>query len=350
MDYSTKEDIIEYFFEKIRYFTLPSQNNNFKSRFLESNLLLYCVVLLLILKIVTVFVPINFPKNIFFADITQMALENFANQTRQSAGLQPLVENPKLDEAAQLKAENMVTNNYFAHTSPAGLTPWHWFSAVGYNYKYAGENLAVGFFDSQEVYNAWLNSPEHKANILNPNYKEFGTAVLNGFGPNNSIIVVQEFGALPQVASKPAVNKTNATKTAVVPQKQNPVVAPNEQTDSGQTLNTENSNTSAGPEKVLSQSTEVQPALQLPKTSSSGIYPEIINSVFYGYNEILQNVIYGVSLVVIGILLAMIFFSLNFNFSKQLIFRSVLIVILLSAATILNKGLILSVIPHQIII
>ena len=350
MDYSTKEDVVEYFFDRIKYFTLPSQENNFKSRFLESNLLLYCVVLLLIFKIITVFVPINFPKNIFFADITQMALENFANQTRQSAGLQPLVENPKLDEAAQLKAENMVANDYFAHTSPTGITPWYWFSAVGYNYKYAGENLAVGFFDSQEVYNAWLNSPEHKANILNPNYKEFGTAVLSGFGPNNSIIVVQEFGALPTAAAKPVISKTTTATPVVTQPKQNPDVAPNEQTDSQQTVTANNSNIANSPEKVLSQTTEAQPALQVPKTSSSNPYSKIINSVLYGYNEILQNVIYGVSLVVIGILLAMIFFSLNFNFRKELVIRSVLIVILLSAATVLNKELIISIIPHQIII
>ncbi|MGD0577062.1 MAG: CAP domain-containing protein, partial [Candidatus Staskawiczbacteria bacterium] len=164
MDYSAKEGIVEYFFEKIKYFTLPSESNNYRSRFLESKILLYCVVLLLMLKIAVVFVPINFPKNIFFADITQVALENFANQTRQSVGLQPLAESAKLDKAAQLKAQNMVANNYFAHTSPTGLTPWHWFLLVGYNYKYAGENLAIGFFDSDEVYKAWLNSPEHRAN------------------------------------------------------------------------------------------------------------------------------------------------------------------------------------------
>ena len=124
---------------------MPSESNNYKSRFLQSNILLYCVVLLLALKIVTILVSINFPQNIFFADITKSALENFVNQTRQSAGLQPLSENEKLDQAAQLKAENMVQDQYFNHTSPSGVTPWFWFLQAGYNYKYAGENLAIGF-------------------------------------------------------------------------------------------------------------------------------------------------------------------------------------------------------------
>ena len=98
----------------------------------------------------TVLVSINIPQNIFFADITKSALENFVNQTRQSVGLQPLTENTALDQAAQIKAENMVQDNYFEHTSPSGITPWAWFVQAGYNYKYAGENLAIGFFDSKK--------------------------------------------------------------------------------------------------------------------------------------------------------------------------------------------------------
>ncbi|MGA2417811.1 MAG: CAP domain-containing protein [Candidatus Staskawiczbacteria bacterium] len=303
----------------------------FLQKFLQSNILLYCVVLLLALKIVTVFVSINIPQNIFFADITKATLENFVNQTRQSFGLQPLVDNQKLDQAAQLKAENMVANNYFAHTSPTGVTPWYWFLQAGYNYKYAGENLAIGFFDSEEVYNAWLNSPSHKANIVNPNYKEIGTAVLKGFGSNNAIVVVQEFGTVQQ-APLPVKQVAAQPKTQ-------PVVKTNEPAPAAGTN-----------EKVLSQSTESNVAIENAKTGSSNVYYKIMSSVLYDYDGWLQDVIYGVSLVVIGLLLALIFFNFNFEFKKELVFRSVLIVILLSLATLLNKEFIISIIPHQIII
>lgn len=150
MDYSLREDIIERIFEKIKHLILPSENNNYKSRFLQSNALLYCVVLLLTLKIVAISISINFPQNIFFADITKSTLENFVNQTRQSLRLQPLSENKKLEQAAQLKAENMIQNQYFSHTSPSGVTPWFWFLKAGYSYRYAGENLAIGFYDSKK--------------------------------------------------------------------------------------------------------------------------------------------------------------------------------------------------------
>jgi len=317
MDYTGKEDLVEYLFEKIKCFMQSSESNNFRTKFLQSKILLYCVVLILVLKIAIVSISINFPQNIFFADITKATLENFANQTRKAAGLQALTENAKLTKAAELKAKNMVQNQYFAHTSPTGITPWYWFSQAGYNYKYAGENLAIGFFESEEVYNAWLNSPSHKANIVNPNYKEVGTAVLNGYGANNTIVVVQEFGSQQLTIAKKAAEKSN-----------NPAVAPKP-------------NTEAQEARVLSQSTE---------NGSSNVYYKIASSVAYDYDEWLQNIIYGIGFVVIGVLLSMILLNNNFGQKRELVFRSALIVVLLSLATVINKDVIISIIPHQIFI
>ena len=250
-------------------------------------------------------------------------------------GLQPLTENQKLDEAAQLKAQNMVQDNYFNHTSPTGVTPWFWFLQAGYKYKYAGENLAIGFYDSQEVYNAWLNSPTHKANIVNPNYTEVGTAVLGGFGPNNSIIVVQEFGS--RLPAKTVVAKDNNSKPVAV---QTPAVKPAEPVATNNNV-----------EKVLSQETEAQGSLVASTNSASNNLPaKVLNSVIYNYNGLLQNIIYGASLIVMGILFTLIFFNFKINFKKELVFRAVLIVALLSVATLLNKDLIISFIPHQIAI
>jgi hypothetical protein len=332
MDYSIKEDTVEYIFGKIKLLIVPSENNNYKSRFLQSNILLYCVVLLLILKIFAVLISINLPQNIFFADITKSSLENFVNQTRQSLGLEPLSENQKLDQAAELKAENMVQNQYFNHTSPSGVTPWFWFLKAGYNYKYAGENLAIGFYDSKEVYDAWLNSPSHKTNITNPNYTEVGTAVLSGFGQNNTIVVVQEFGS--QLPVKPVVVKNNNLKSTAATAE-----------------NPEPSLTNGANGKVLSQTTEAQNSIESPTSNSTNnTSSKLLNYVLYNYEVILQDIIYGISLVVIGILLTLIFFNFNISFKKQLIFRTVLIVVLLSVATLLNKELIISFIPHQILI
>jgi uncharacterized protein YkwD len=354
MDYSVKEDAIELVFDKIKHFILPSEDNNFKSKFLQSNLLLYCVVLLLTLKIVITLVSINIPQNIFFADITKATLENFANQTRLSIGLPALVKNAKLEQAAQMKAENMVANNYFAHTSPSGIAPWFWFSKSGYNYKYAGENLAVGFYESEEVYIAWLNSASHKANIINPKYTEVGTAVLGGFGPNNAIIVVQEFGSPVKPVVKPASNSNVKpvvnTKPEVVPTNKVAEKVPVTETQIVKTNDQApvvNNNTN---QEVLSQTTESKSIIQSVKAGSADAYSKIANSVLYNYNDLLQNITYGVSLIVIGILLTLVLFNFNIVFQKPLVFRAVLLIGLLSAATLINKEIIVLLIPHQIII
>src|SRR3989344_1317119 len=191
---------------KINVLFIPSRHNNYTPTFLKSNVLLYVVVAVLMVKILSIGLFLPFPKNIFFADITKTDLVNLLNQSRKNAGVTPLSQNEKLDQAAMLKAQDMVKNNYFAHQSPQGVTPWFWLKKAEYDYKYAGENLAVGFIESTEVFNAWFNSPGHKANLLSPYYTEVGTAVLTGFGDNNSIIVVQNFGSLP--TPKPAPQKS----------------------------------------------------------------------------------------------------------------------------------------------
>lgn len=284
-------------------------DKNFLPEFLQSRFLLYCAVCLLVLKIFTIVAYVNIPSNIFFADITKTALVSFINQARQTSGLQPLTENQKLDQAAKLKAEDMVQKQYFSHTSPDGATPWHWLKVIGYNYKYAGENLAIGFFDSWEVYNAWLNSPSHKANLLNSNYKEIGTAVLNGFGQNNAVIVVQLFGSQQPINNTAGEKKT---ETTVMPKNETPA--------------------NAVGEKVLSQL--IEPSVSLEKSQNTA--------------DLLQNIVYGFLLITIGALLFAIF--LNIPAKRQLILRSALIIVLLSFAALLNREAMVLIIPHQIII
>ncbi len=76
------------------------------------------------------------------------------NQEREQGSLAELRRNPLLDEAARMKAEHMAQNQYFAHYSPDGVSPWFWFGRAQYNFVHAGENLAIHFTDSEEVVNA----------------------------------------------------------------------------------------------------------------------------------------------------------------------------------------------------
>jgi hypothetical protein len=118
------------------------------------------------------------------------------NQSRTENSLGALKENENLDQAAKDKLDDMIKNNYFAHTSPSGIVPWHWFEKNNYDYQYAGENLALGFSTVENEHQAWMDSPTHRKNILNPNYEEIGVAVGKGNINNNLVMLaVQLFGS-----------------------------------------------------------------------------------------------------------------------------------------------------------
>jgi hypothetical protein len=135
------------------------------------------------------------------SSITPDRVIDMVNQARIGAGLGALVENEKLNQAAQRKAEDMIKNDYFAHNSPSGKTPWSWIDKSDYDYKYAGENLAMNFTNAEDEQIAWMNSPTHKKNILSLNYKDIGVAVTEGkINGQSTIVVVQMFGATPFAA------------------------------------------------------------------------------------------------------------------------------------------------------
>jgi uncharacterized protein YkwD len=114
------------------------------------------------------------------------------NRDRTDHGLAALKVDATLNLAALAKAQDMIDKNYFAHTSPQGTTPWHWFKAMGYNYSYAGENLAQGYSEVTELENSLMASPTHRANILSPFYSQVGLAVVE-VGTSN--VVVELFGS-----------------------------------------------------------------------------------------------------------------------------------------------------------
>lgn len=137
-----------------------------------------------------------FPNSNFLATILPNVLVDFTNARRETFHLSYLAPNPKLEEAARLKAEHMAANGYFSHIGPDGTTPWDWIDTTGYVFTYAGENLAINFLDSEEVIEAWMNSERHKENILNNKFTEVGIGSAKGmYKGEEAIFVVQLFAA-----------------------------------------------------------------------------------------------------------------------------------------------------------
>lgn len=188
--------------KRFRDFFIPSERNNFQPYSLR--LPVAATVLGLVLIIEGVFLAhtlLILPQSNYFAAIFASVLINETNSSRQTQQLGTLATNPILEKAAQMKADDMSAKGYFAHNAPDGTTPWHWFDEAGYNYAAAGENLAVNFTDSKDVATAWMNSPTHRANIMNANYTEIGIATAHGtYKGKDAIFVVQEFGRPALVA------------------------------------------------------------------------------------------------------------------------------------------------------
>lgn len=150
------------------------------------------------------------------------------NTERSGGSLGRVTRNPLLDQAATLKAEHMAANGYFSHYSPDGISPWYWFNQVGYSFIHAGENLAVHFTDSEDIVDAWMQSPSHRANIMNTQFTEIGIGVARGeFEGSDTIFVVQLFGTpMNTVAQAVPASTPTPTVTVVNEQVEEPVATP----------------------------------------------------------------------------------------------------------------------------
>jgi uncharacterized protein YkwD len=135
------------------------------------------------------------------SDIDINQLWSDTNSQRVKSGLRLLTLNPRLDQSAQAKCADMVGKDYWSHNDPSGKPPWHFITSAGVPRLHLGENLGTGFDNAATVINAWMLSPEHKANILDPRFTDVGFGVCKseafvGVGGQSALIVVQHFAQL----------------------------------------------------------------------------------------------------------------------------------------------------------
>ena len=183
-------------FKKFSHYFLPYPDNNHRALLLQPSFLaLFVAVYLLNQSFIKSFTIARPGVLGYSSEITISKVLDQTNTERVKLGLKPLTFNSTLSKSAQLKADDMFTNNYWAHTSPEGKSPWDFFNNAGYEYSVAGENLAKDFYDTEGLLKAWINSPTHRKNILNNKYQEIGIAVVNGIlGGVKTTLVVQHFG------------------------------------------------------------------------------------------------------------------------------------------------------------
>jgi hypothetical protein len=181
----------------------PKRSNNHRPRVLHPKAYLYYTGLLAVFFVVLhswQFSPDSFQSVLGFAsNITGGQVIDQTNQERKLAGLGSVTLNTQLSEAALAKGQDMMNDQYWAHVAPDGKQPWSFITESGYTYQVAGENLARDFADTSSMTKAWMESPTHRANILNPKYQEIGIAVIDGkLLGYETTLVVQMFGSPAQ--------------------------------------------------------------------------------------------------------------------------------------------------------
>lgn len=193
---------------------LPHHGNNHKAHFIKSHSIFALSFVFIFFQFFLNFLLVQKPDVLgYSANISPERIIDLTNNERAKLGLAAVKQNRLLSEAARQKAADMFAFNYWAHVSPSGRTPWSFFSDVGYRYQYAGENLARDFRDPDSIVTAWMNSPSHRENVVNPKYQEIGVAVVDGtLQGTETTLVVQLFGT-----SFGAVKPADKPKPAVQP-------------------------------------------------------------------------------------------------------------------------------------
>lgn len=160
------------------------------------------------------------PTGNVLAYATSMSVNGLLSSTngqRSSNGVASLSLNSKLNAAAQAKANDMASRNYWSHNTPEGNPPWVFVEAQGYSYQKLGENLAAGFSSEDATTGGWMASQPHRENMLDSAFSEVGFGFANnenytsaGGGPMT--VVVAHYGKPTVLASAPATAPVASTK------------------------------------------------------------------------------------------------------------------------------------------
>lgn len=331
---------------KLKHTFIPHKDNDYKPHFFREASMSIILIASLGLFAVSGSSALVIKNTEVGARIVVGVLIDLTNNQRISNHLQPLVHNKILDAAATLKAQDMVNKGYFAHNSPEGKAPWYWFGQAGYFFLYAGENLAVNFSESNEVENAWMNSPLHRANILDTKFKEIGLATLRGvYEGNETTFVVQLFGTPSFSVVKKIDTSTSTattTKSVLLSQakktiKRSPSSIGDSPVVKGDTFLLNNDREVVAVNDAQAYSVAREPsngtygddvASVAPLAGVMPVYSKWYERVIYN-NPILVSIIYALLAVLVGIaLFLMIFIEIKKQHPKNILYGVLMLTIL----------------------
>jgi len=201
--------------KQLRRALVPHKGNHYRPHLVRLHGLTAVLVLAVVMQLAYGFISSGRLEVLGrVSNISASDLVADTNTQREKSSLSDLRVNDELTAAAFAKAKDMFANNYWAHVSPSGVTPWKWVGDAGYNYDVAGENLAKNYPTAQATVDAWMASPTHRANIMNNKYQDVGLAVVEGIlDGRDTTLIVAYYGA-PVTAAVQGSN--DASQPAVV--------------------------------------------------------------------------------------------------------------------------------------
>lgn len=195
-------------------FFIPHGGNDHRPHALRPpSLVVFTLAALAIKAVTSGALFLAYPTPARLAKIVAQEIVAFANRARRAVGLPTLAVDPTLEASASAKGQDMLARGYFAHDSPDGRKPWSWIDRSRYDFIYAGENLAIDFLAADTIHAAFMQSPSHRANILNGRYRDIGVAVVSGEMAGRPTELLVEFFGTRRVAAlrEPAVGTTRSS-------------------------------------------------------------------------------------------------------------------------------------------
>ena len=222
---------------------------------------------------------------------------DLSNAARSQNGLAPFDYNGQLAAAAQAKADHMKANGYFEHTAPDGTTGWFFIAQQGYSYITAGENLAATNESSTAVVDGWMNSPGHRANLLNPQFTEVGYGIVF-FGQylqyQNVYFVVALYGQpIVRVEQPEPIAVAPNTTTTLTPT--NPTTEPTAQIAPSQPSENSSNNETEQTPIVSGNSANTSP----PDGSTSGGLTVAKSNPFISIPTHITNIVLGIGVLLL---------------------------------------------------
>jgi uncharacterized protein YkwD len=206
---------------KAKDFFIPHKGNNHHPHMLHTKRALFYSLFFIAVKAVVFVFTISIPLQAFMMPDILKEQRNevlrLVAETRAANGLEVLSGADKLYSSSQNKSEDMVENSYFSHVSPESRDLKYFLDQVNYSYRYAGENLAMGFSDAKSVVSAWIKSPLHYQNIMDGDFSETGMGIASGdYKGKETVFIAQHFGApISQVTKAPEEQVAKETERVV---------------------------------------------------------------------------------------------------------------------------------------